>query len=177
LILLNETLKDYGDETASARDLLRRYTARALEDNWPQETAATAKMPVRMEDVESGNLLDSARLAVLALRGGDARHDGLRADAAALIETALQTRWLLIERAGTSIQPLLLEILIAWITLIFLSFGYHAPRNATATAAFILGAAALAGCIFLIVEMDSPFEGLITISSMPIRDALAHMSH
>jgi hypothetical protein len=69
LILLNETLKDYGDETAPARDLLRRYTARALEDNWPQETAVTAKMPVRMEDVESGNLLDSARLAVLALPG------------------------------------------------------------------------------------------------------------
>jgi hypothetical protein len=101
----------------------------------------------------------------------------LRADAAALVETALQTRWLLIERAGTSMQPLLLEILIAWITLIFLSFGYHAPRNATATAAFILGAAALAGCILLIIEMDSPFEGLITISSMPIRDALAHMNH
>src|ERR1700757_4309216 len=37
LTLLNETLRDYGDETAPARDLLRRYTARALEDNWPQE--------------------------------------------------------------------------------------------------------------------------------------------
>jgi len=176
LILLNETLKDYGDETAAARDLLRRYTTRAFEDNWPQETAAAAKMPVRIEDVESGKFLDGVRIAILVLPGGDARRDGLRADAASLVETALQTRWLLIERAGTSIQPLLVEILIAWITLIFLSFGYNAPRNVTVGIALVLGAAALAGCIFLIVEMDSPFEGVITVSSKPMRDALAHMT-
>lgn len=44
------------------------------------------------------------------------------------------------------------------------------------TAALFLGAAALAGCIFLIVEMDAPFENLITVSSLPMRSALAHMS-
>ena len=68
------------------------------------------------------------------------------------------------------------KVLIAWITLIFLSFGYNAPRNATAGVALFLGAAALAACIFLIIEMDSPFEGLIRVSSTPMRDALAHMS-
>jgi hypothetical protein len=93
-----------------------------------------------------------------------------------LVATALQTRWLLIERSGSSIQPLFLAILVVWITLIFVSFGYNAPRNATVAAALFLSAAALAGCIFLIVEMDAPFEGLITISSMPMRSALAHMS-
>jgi hypothetical protein len=44
------------------------------------------------------------------------------------------------------------------------------------TAAFVLGAAALAGCIFMIVEMDSPFENLVTVSSAPMRSALAHMT-
>jgi hypothetical protein len=175
LILLNETLKDYGPETAQARELLRAYTERALEDNWPQESSSAARQPVRMEDTQSGALLDGVRLAVLDLPGGDRRRDGLRSDAASLIQSALQTRWLLIERAGTSIQPLLVEILVVWITLIFLSFGYSAPRNATVTAALFLGAAALAGCIFLIVEMDAPFEDLITVSSMPMRNALAHM--
>jgi hypothetical protein len=50
------------------------------------------------------------------------------------------------------------------------------PRNATVGTAFVLGGAALAGCIFLIVEMDGPFEGLITVSDLPMRNALAHMS-
>src|SRR5215831_11873080 len=138
LILLNETLKDYSAETAPARDLLSRYTARALEDNWPQESPDAVKMTVRMQDVGSGNLLDGVRIAVLALPGGDARLEGLRSEASLLAETALQTRWLLIERVGTSIQPLLLEVLIAWITLIFLSFGYNAPRNATVGVALFL---------------------------------------
>ncbi len=172
LILLNQTLIDYGPETVEARRMLRSYTVRALEDNWPEGRA----VPVRMEDFELGRLLDGVRSAVLDLSGGDRRRDALRAHAASLVEDALGTRWLLIERAGSSIQTLFLEILIVWITLIFVSFGYNAPRNATVATTFALSAAALAGCIFLIVEMDTPFEGLVTVSSAAMRDALAHMN-
>jgi uncharacterized membrane protein len=172
LILLNQTLADYGTETAEARGMLRRYTDRALADNWPEDKAA----PIRMEDVEAGKLLDGARSAILALPAGDPRREALRSGAASLVDDALKTRWLLIERAESSIQPLFLEILIAWITLIFVSFGYNAPRNATVAGSFFLSAVALAACIFLIVEMDTPFEGKITVSSMPMRNALAHMS-
>ena len=57
LILLNQTLGDYGPETIEARQLLRRYTARALDDNWPEES----DQPVRMEDLKSGTLLDGVR--------------------------------------------------------------------------------------------------------------------
>ena len=172
LILLNQTLADYGPQTAEARDLLRRYTERALADNWPTDRVT----PIKMEDVEAGNLLDGARSRILALPGNDARGDALQSAAAALVDDALKTRWLLIERAESSIQPLFLEILIAWITLIFVSFGYNAPRNATVTTSFGLSAVALAACIFLIAEMDTPFEGQITVSSMPMRSALAHMT-
>jgi hypothetical protein len=172
LILLNRTLSDYGPETAEARQMLRRYTGRALEDNWPEKGAT----PVRMEDVEAGGMLDGVQNVVLGLSGEDGRNAALRAEAASLVEEALKTRWLLIERAGSSIQPLFLEILIVWITLIFVSFGYNAPRNATVATTFVLSAVALAGCIFLIVEMDTPFEGLITVSSAPMRNALAHMT-
>jgi hypothetical protein len=171
LILLNQTMVDYGPETAEPRIMLRDYTVRALADNWPQDSG----MPIRMEDAQAGNLLDGIRAAVLRLPGGSPRRDTLRADAASLVEDALKTRWLLIERAESSIQPLFLEILIAWITLIFVSFGYNAPRNATVATSFLLGAAALAACIFLIVEIDTPFDGLINVSSMPMRNALAHM--
>ena len=172
LILLDQTLRDYGPETAPARDLLRRYTARALDDNWP----SNRNTAIRMEDAELGRLLNGVHMAVLALPGGGSRRDTLRTEAASLAENALNTRWLLIERVGSSIQPLFMAILIVWITLIFVSFGYNAPHNATVATAFVLGAAALAGCIFLIVEMDAPFEGLITVSDLPMRNALAHMN-
>jgi hypothetical protein len=172
LILLHQTLVDYGPDTAEARMILRNYTARALADNWPEDKAA----PIEIEDVEAGKLLNGVRSSVLNLPGGSPRRDVLRADATSLIDDALKMRWLLMERSESSIKPLFLEILIAWITLIFVSFGYTAPRNATVATSFLLSAVALAACIFLIIEMDTPFEGLLTVSSMPMRSALAHMS-
>jgi hypothetical protein len=172
LILLNETLKDYGLETEPARDLLRRYTARAIDDNWPADRST----PVQVEDRQSGALLDSLRLTVLALPADEPLRAALRTDAAALVESALETRWLSIESVSSSIQPAFMAILIAWITLIFISFGYNAPRNTTVAITFGLGAMALASCIFLIIEMDGAFDGLITVSSAPMHRALEHMN-
>jgi len=172
LIQLDQALRDYGPETANARDELRDYTARAIEDQWPQER----DRPMQMEDVSAGQELDKVHRAVLQLKPNDPQQQALRDDALKLIETALQTRWLLIERAESSIQPVFMIILIAWITVIFVSFGYNAPLNATVVTAFFICSIALAACMFMIVEMDGPFTGLITISSHAMRNALAHMS-
>jgi hypothetical protein len=35
----------------------------------------------------------------------------------------------------------------------------------------------VAGAIFLILELDQPFEGLIRISSAPLRYALSNLGH
>jgi hypothetical protein len=170
LIRLDQDLADYGPEATPIRRLLRGYTERALDHTWGAPADQTG-----IEDREAGSLLDRARLAILALPGGDPHRDALRSGALALVENALQNRWLLIERAGSSIPPLFMHIVIAWVTMIFISFGYNAPRNATVVTSFALGAAALAACIFLIAEMDGPFSGLITISRAPLENALAHM--
>ncbi len=172
LILLDQTLRDYGPETADARSLLRTYTAQAIDDHWPQESSH----PVRIEDANAGTALDRARLDVVGLSADTPHHQALRASALSIMDGVLQTRWLLIERAGSSIQPAFLVVLVAWIVLIFMSFGYNAPANATVISAFVICAAAISGCLFIIIEMDTPFDGLIIISSHAMRDALAHMS-
>ena len=172
LILLNETLRDYGPDASNARKLLHDYTAQAIEDQWPQEGGRR----VRMEDAGSGRLLHDARLAIVDLPASDPSRQALRGSALVLMDGILQTRWLLIERAESSIQPVFLVILIAWIVLIFVSFGYNAPLNATVVSAFVICSIALAACLFIITEMDTPFDGLIVISSHAMRDALAHMS-
>jgi hypothetical protein len=172
LIQLDQALRVYGPETARLRDELRDYTALAIVNQWPHEHTH----PTQMEDNTAGQKLDQVHLAVLQLKPGDPQQQAMRDSALKLIDSALQTRWLLIERAETSIQPVFMVILITWITLIFVSFGYNAPRNATVIVSFFICAAALAACMFLIVEMDGPFDGLIVVSSHAMRDALAHMS-
>ncbi len=125
LILLNQTLSDYGPETGKSQKLLRDYTARAIEDQWPQESDQS----VQMEDTRSGQILDDTRRAIAELPTIDPDHQALRGSALRLMDTVLQTRWLMIERAESSIQPVYLVILITWIVLIFVSFGYNAPST------------------------------------------------
>ena len=39
----------------------------------------------------------------------------------------------------------------------------------------LLTALSVSGAIFLILELDQPFDGLIQISSGPMRNALSHL--
>jgi hypothetical protein len=86
-----------------------------------------------------------------------------------------QTRSLLVEQAGSSIPVPFLVVVIFWLAVIFLSFGLFAPRNATVIATLFVCALSVSAAIFLILELDSPFSGLLQISDVPLRNALAHI--
>jgi hypothetical protein len=75
-----------------------------------------------------------------------------------------------------SLAGLLLGVLVAWILIIFVSFGLYAPRNAMVAGAFLLRALSIGASIFVILEMDTPFDGVIMISGGPMKKALAHLS-
>jgi len=86
-----------------------------------------------------------------------------------------QTRWLIFAQGATSVSKPMLVILVFWLTAIFISFGLFAPRNGTVTAALFVSGLSVSCAIFLILEMYSPFGGLIEISSAPLRFALEHL--
>jgi hypothetical protein len=62
-------------------------------------------------------------------------------------------------------------VLVAWLAAMFVGFGLFALRNATALAAPTIGALAVSTSIFLIEEMGRPLDGLIAVSSEPMRGA------
>ena len=76
---------------------------------------------------------------------------------------------------GSAIPWPFLVILAFWLTVIFVSFGLFAPRNGTVLVAMLVCALSVAGSIYLILEMDKPFTGLIRIPSAPMREALARI--
>jgi hypothetical protein len=86
-----------------------------------------------------------------------------------------RTRSLLLEQTGGTIPMPFLIVLVFWFTMIFISFGLFAPSNSTVISVLLVCALSVAGAIFLILELDRPFEGLIKISEAPLRDALAHL--
>jgi hypothetical protein len=78
---------------------------------------------------------------------------------------------------GTRTIPLpFLVILLLWLTLTFTSFGLFAPNNGTVIAVLFVCALSIASALFLVLEMDSPFQGWLKVSAQPMRYALSHLN-
>ncbi len=79
---------------------------------------------------------------------------------------------LLLAQTVPSIPKPLLIMVGCWLVIIFLCFSLLAPPNATTTLALTAAAVSVAGAVFLIMELDQPFGGMIRISSEPMLNAL-----
>lgn len=123
-----------------------------------------------------GEMLTQIELGIRQLEPHDAMHRRLATTCIAQLERLMQTRWRLIEETGSSISVPFYVVLVFWLVVVFASFGLNAPRNALSYITILLGAVSITSAIFVILELDSPFEGLFTVSSQPIRDALAYLS-
>ena len=95
---------------------------------------------------------------------------------AALVDMS-QVRFLLLAQGQSSISTPMLVIVVTWLAIIFLSIGLFAPANFTVAATLALSAMSVSGAIYLILELDRPFGGLIRISSKAMHVALEHIGH
>jgi len=123
----------------------------------------------------SEHLLTEIGTRLDALAPPDATHGSLLQDARQRLQKVLEMRWVLIEQSEGAIPGPLIAMLVAWLALIFASFGFRAPRNAITLATYVVSAALIAGAIYLILDMDVPFSGPIQISPAPLERALAEL--
>ena len=82
----------------------------------------------------------------------------------------------MVSAVGSSVPVPFLGILLFWLSLTFASFGLFAPRNATVIAVLFLCALSVSAAVFLILEMDKPFEGMIKVSAEPLRYAYERLN-
>jgi len=169
IILLDRVLAHYGPETKQARVLLRKTAAGLMDKIWPENRSGAAASGPAVAGAEA--FYD--RIQELSPQNEVQR--SLQAQALKMSIDLGQTRWLLFEQGGHSIPMPFLVLLIFWVTIIFLSFGLFAPPNATVIAALFLCALSVSGAIFMILELDRPFGGLIQISSAPVRSAITQL--
>ena len=169
LILLDRGLRVYGTEAEPARELLRRYTKQAIDETWPSDGS-----PPRIENPASEKLLENVEDKIRGLTPSDPLHRELRSTALDSFRSLSRQRWSIIQGTGTSVHPLMVEIITFWLMVIFGSFGLYAPRNATVIVSLFLSCLSIAGCLFLILDMDGAFGGLITVSDWAMKGALQH---
>jgi hypothetical protein len=170
IILLDRGLVHYGPETRTARDVLRRYVTLMHDQLWPAENGSGG---AGAEPVAA--LGESFYDDLEGLSPQTEIQRSIKLEALGMSVDLGKTRWLLSEQRGSSIPMPFLVLLVFWVTIIFLSFGLFAPPNGTVVAVLLLCALSVSGAIFLILELDRPFEGLVRISDVPLSSAMAHL--
>lgn len=170
-ILLDRALAHYGPETKAAREQLKRALAAGIESIWPTEKTGIPALTAF--ERANGLELFQDKLRELTPQN-DAQRQSL-AQAQQIVGDLGQIRWLLVEEAQNQLPFPLLLILVLWLFLLFVSFGLFAPRNLLALAVMSVGACAISAAIFLVLELNRPFDGIMKVSSAPLRNAVEHL--
>jgi uncharacterized membrane protein (DUF485 family) len=171
IILLDRTLAAYGTETKETRDLLRSAFANALGHLELKERANPPHLGLSTQDV------DSIFERIQGLLPKDDRQRFLKAEALSTLREIQRTRWLMYEQQANLISMPMLIILVLWLTILFISFGLYAPANGTVVTSLLASAFSVSCAILLILELYTPYHGLIKISSAPLRAALAQLGN
>jgi hypothetical protein len=168
IALLDRGLALYGPETKEERAMLRGSVVRILDQMWSKDGASSSPMAA-----PSGGEILFEKIQGLSPKNDAQRL--LQGQVLSIVVDLGKTRWLMYAQQATSVSMPLLVVLVLWLTVIFISFGLFAPFNATVVSSLFVSALSVSGAILLILEMYSPYSGLIQISSAPLRAALAHL--
>ena len=169
VVLLDRLLAHYGPETNDCRAFLRSVVERSIDRLW--QAGGPPGSHLDPAAVSSEALSEKT----LALLPKDDRQHFIQSQAVSIEISLSQMRWLMFEQSSTQVPKPLVVVLVSWLTIIFMGWGIFAPRNATVVATWFVSALSVSGAIFLILEMYTPYAGLILVSSDPLRAALAHL--
>jgi hypothetical protein len=165
VILLDRVLDHYGPETKAIRQQVRQEAEALLQRIWSNAEGTSAR-------IEPTNNSEGVYEAIQRLTP---KNDGQRTLQTAAIKTAIdvaQARWLLFTQRSSAIPVPFLVVMVFWLAMIFASFSLFARPNATVVVTLLVCALSVSGAIFLILELDRPFDGVMQISSFPVHRAL-----
>ncbi len=171
IALLDRVLMLYGLQTADARHALRDSVAEGVRRTWP----ADGRLPARLEPNEE--MGDAVYVAISRLAPQDEAQRALKTEATTLMVQLAELRTLVRAQAVSSVSKPLLIALVIWLVVIFLGFSLLAPANATNTLALLAGAFSVACAVFIILDLDHPFAGVVRIPSEPMIRTLDHLSN
>lgn len=173
IVLIDKLLKDYGPEADAARAVLRNGVERTMEQLWPKDGSTGAEM--ESDEARSETLYYS----ILSLSPATDAQRSIRDEAVSLSYDLAEGRSGLI-MAQTRVAPgaflFVIGVIVFWFVSIFFSFGLYAPTNATVVSTLVVAALAVALALFIIMELNTPFKGLLRMPAGPIVEALAHIS-
>ncbi len=171
ILQLDHALRRLGPDAAPARAYLHRTVAERVGRLGRESHGEFA-------EVIAANVGDGVDRLQAMLRTYVAKDDAQRdavARALRLSDDVEEIMTLAIAQSGSAITMPLLVLLVFWFAVIAAGWNLFAPRNGTTSAVNVLCAVSLGGAIFLLLEMDRPFGGVIRVSDDPLRAVLTQL--
>lgn len=166
---LDRILANYGSETKETRELLLLSAERIVARMWPDKKSEPAQLDPSVGRTE--HVLAS----IQELSPKNDLQTALKSQAWTTTMELGQLRWLEFEEQATALSTPLLCILTLWLAILFVSFGLFSPSNGTVVSTFLLAALSVSGAIFLILELDRPFDGIMQIPGTPLINTISHL--
>ncbi len=168
-ILIDQMLSRYGDETLNTR-LVFRKTIESLADRiWREGHQQSGSFEPTYSAVEFINALSSLPTST----------EPQRTMKAAIIQSGIdltKKRLSLYVYNKDTITTPFLSILVFWLMVIFAIFGLLARPGPVIGAVFLVCAISFSGAVFLILDLSRPFDGVMQISDVQLRNALPALS-
>jgi len=165
IVLLDRVLARYGPEASQSRAFLREAATRRLNALW-------GRSRIRQHEVESAETTaanETLEHRLSELKPANDYQRALKSQAEALSRDLERTLLNTQARMGGTVPHAFIFVLAVWLVIMFTGIGAITPRNATARTGVIACAFAFAAALFLILELDTPYGGVIQISDAPVR--------
>ena len=167
IIELDQTLASYGPETVELRQLLRKIVDAVLEKIGTENILKEGNT----EKIDIAKELRKIQRKLRSLSPKTNAQAVLQSQAFQEVTRLTHSRQLLIELKKRQISGIVLVVLIYWLIVIFVSFGLLARHNRTVIGVLFVCALAVSAAIFILMEMNTPYKGFITVSAAPLRSA------
>ena len=171
IIQLDTNLRLIGPEGEQVRHLLQQSVAASMQQLWGVRHSEVV-MP---SDANRQQVRQLQKMLASLPVTSEAQREG-RASALRVLGELARINAVAFTERGSSVMPVLLVMVTCWMTLTVMGWNLFAPRNYTVSAVNIVCSLSVASAIFLILEMDQPFGGIVEVSDKPMRAALLKLA-
>jgi hypothetical protein len=162
---LDRILAQYGTDSQSTRNLLRQGVEAEIDRLWPAEGDDVPSMVYSPE-------LEAVAGSIRDLKPQSESQQILKPRALQVLGDALKQRWLVVAHGHSYVPTVFVVIVVFWFTVLFAVFALLSPSNVTANSFMTFCTIAVAGGVFLVLDMSLPFEGLIRVNPAPMETVL-----
>jgi hypothetical protein len=167
LIRLDHMLRLYGPDADDVRRSAREYALSMKHDVFPPDDSQ-----YNIENEATLDLIANSEIKVGLLTPTNANQRLIQPHILLVTDEIIQGHFELVKQRLHLLPHEVILLLVVWLILLFGVYGLYTPKHLTSLIVFMLASGAASAAILLIIELETPHHGFVTISGAPLQHAI-----